>query len=770
MPATDVTPDSFLDYALRYAALGWPVFPVYGVTNGRCDCGDASCDHEGKHPIRKLARNGFLNATTNPALIKAWWTNVPNANIGVATGPRSGIVVIDVDVRDNKPGRDNWELLQDQHGRIPDTVEAETGSGGLHIVFAWPVGHHIGNSTNALGAGLDVRGDGGYIVVEPSMHICGQPYAWEASSDPLDGVTPAPCPDWLVSLLDDPKKPKAGTVASADGPPIDDAQVLELRSALATIPADDYDTWVKVGMALHSSGAGQQAFGLWCEWAQMSPDKYHAAEQAKKWPSFSDRPDGVALSTIYALAQQHGWVNPASRAAQAFDAKLQESGRTFADLERQTGYTLKAETKDAPRAPLPVQVLEAAAQWMTTAYPHTHPIATDQAVLALASCGAARNYTSPQGDPAHGYFGVVSPSIGSLRYLRTGLHTILDQAGLRGLIRGTRLATPQTVYQTLMRAPSSLYVSADWGQMIQFARRQPSGVAEQALNVIAEAYDSPAIYLDSINDLHIGTKKDDTQPTIYAPSLSMLALVANNQVEAIGKQDEWSRGSVEQMLVAIVPESSDGIRQAPGTPPAPPEWLISHIKRLRDKDGIHVGNLDAIAGQSGGQAPTPVVVTWGVAADAHEQFLLAIAKDDRRLLPLAYGAVRILRRLAVAFAAWDNPGRPVITQEHLDWIVTYVHRHLGLFIDKMNILGSEDGRSTTYQKVLDKIVGSGRQGMTFRNITQYVWAFKNMTTDKRTELISMLLGDKEIVEVAVGNKRKRVYVAARFSTETTPAG
>ena len=87
------------DAALDYAARGWPVFPVWWALGGRCACGNPDCPHPAKHPIGKLAPKGRNSATTNSETIKKWWMDYPEANIGIPTGPESGLVVVDVDPR-----------------------------------------------------------------------------------------------------------------------------------------------------------------------------------------------------------------------------------------------------------------------------------------------------------------------------------------------------------------------------------------------------------------------------------------------------------------------------------------------------------------------------------------------------------------------------------------------------------------------------------------------------------------------------------------------
>jgi hypothetical protein len=157
--------------ALRYAARGWPVVPLYPVVDGTCACARGeSCPHPGKHP---RTPNGVHNATTNRKRIKAWLEKWPGANFGIATGRRSGIFVLDVD---GKVGKASLEALQDNHGRLPKTITVETGN-GHHLYFRCG-GAGVGNSAGRLGTGIDVRGDGGYVVAAGSLHSSGAVYRY----------------------------------------------------------------------------------------------------------------------------------------------------------------------------------------------------------------------------------------------------------------------------------------------------------------------------------------------------------------------------------------------------------------------------------------------------------------------------------------------------------------------------------------------------------------------------------------------------------------
>lgn len=181
------------DAAAYYAAkMKWAVLPLHSINAGKCTCGDPRCPSPGKHPLTK---HGVKEATTDLATIRNWWHRWPSANIGVATGKISGFFALDLDGQDGEETLATWQL---EHGPLPDTPTSRTGSGGRHLTFAYP-GLPIQNKVR-IGPGVDVRGDGGYIVVPPSIHVSGRRYTWEPSAKP--GKTPlSPAPGWLLAML-----------------------------------------------------------------------------------------------------------------------------------------------------------------------------------------------------------------------------------------------------------------------------------------------------------------------------------------------------------------------------------------------------------------------------------------------------------------------------------------------------------------------------------------------------------------------------------------
>jgi hypothetical protein len=134
------------------AAAGVPVFP---------------CLVEGKRP---LTRRGFLDASSDPEQVAAWWSRIPDANIGLPTGAASGVVVVDVDVHGPHDGRAAFQRATDAGLVDGAGLLVRTPTGGTHVYFPATPGQEQ-RSWQAATAGVDFRGDGGYIIAPPSRRI-----------------------------------------------------------------------------------------------------------------------------------------------------------------------------------------------------------------------------------------------------------------------------------------------------------------------------------------------------------------------------------------------------------------------------------------------------------------------------------------------------------------------------------------------------------------------------------------------------------------------
>lgn len=170
---------SYIDHAMAYVRAGWSIFPLTPGTK-----------------IPFAGTRGFKDATADVEQITKWWTQHPNANIGLATGKRSGVWVIDVDMKNGKDGCASLKAFAAQFKDVPQgTKRVRTPSGGFHLYVEYDEAAPVGNRADVL-SGIDIRGDGGYVVLPPSSTAVGE-YSWAADAE---STKVAPATSWFLAL------------------------------------------------------------------------------------------------------------------------------------------------------------------------------------------------------------------------------------------------------------------------------------------------------------------------------------------------------------------------------------------------------------------------------------------------------------------------------------------------------------------------------------------------------------------------------------------
>lgn len=180
-------PEEMLDHALKYAERGWPVFTL-----------------QPRDKIPFKGSRGFQDAATSEILVTRMWDDHPDANIGMATGKDAKLWILDVD---GEKGSQSLTALETALGPLPETLEQQTGSGGRHLFFRWFPGREVRNKQSFRhdcmkldpkeGTGIDIRGEGGYIVLPPSRHPNGQVYVWPYGEDTPILEIPTAWLDWI---------------------------------------------------------------------------------------------------------------------------------------------------------------------------------------------------------------------------------------------------------------------------------------------------------------------------------------------------------------------------------------------------------------------------------------------------------------------------------------------------------------------------------------------------------------------------------------------
>lgn len=256
-------------------------------------------------PKSPLTSRGFLDATQDPDRIRTWWRRWPDALVGVPTGSITGLLVVDFDAhkadetaRAWVDSHTDWLLQTRAHGTL---------NGGRHYLFKLPPGQHYGSGVNvqlsgAQRHGIDIRCEGGYII-------------WW----PLHGGTStgevAPLPAGLIDERRIEQKELPPLPARSPEKWAKDRQIV--ASALAWVDPGSYDTWFRVGMAIHLATDGSEdGFHLWHAWSSGEltgeiPASYSGeADCRAHWASFGgDKPRGglVTLGSVFAVAKAAGW-------------------------------------------------------------------------------------------------------------------------------------------------------------------------------------------------------------------------------------------------------------------------------------------------------------------------------------------------------------------------------------------------------------------------------------------------------------------------------
>lgn len=177
---------SLVDCALYYASNGWPVFLMGRHSKfPRIPSDPEKASRQGWDK----PGHGHLDATTDLTQISRWWKKFPHGNIGMPTGSASGFLVVDIDGMD---AAKRYDAMGDVLSPL-----IQKSARGWHLFYAWSRDcDGIKSSAGVVGEKIDIRADGGYVALSPSVHPSGFAYRWKNWD-----VEPSPPPSWLTDLL-----------------------------------------------------------------------------------------------------------------------------------------------------------------------------------------------------------------------------------------------------------------------------------------------------------------------------------------------------------------------------------------------------------------------------------------------------------------------------------------------------------------------------------------------------------------------------------------
>lgn len=720
-----------LDYALAYAALGWAVVPLHYITAaGRCSCGES---HEGnnsagKHPDHRFARHGVHSATTNPETLRAWWAANPSMNVGIALGKASGIVAVDIDPRNG--GDETWaQFVERNGGRLPDTAIARTGGGGLHILFR----HDPERALVKPGKGVDIKGDGGYIVVEPSGHASGGRYLWDAEADPLEGQSIADAPAWLSA-------PRAATVTRIGAAPralgyLDPQRALDLRAALAHLDHDDYHVWIGVGMALHSTAAAE-AFELWDEWSQRSA-KYAGPAQRAKWATFGAH-DGLHVESIFVWARDAGWSGDAPRVSVPM-----ETIKLAAPAPAPGTRGAQAAALGIDRVP---GVLGELVDWINATAPRPQPLFAVSTALAIGSVVCARRYRGmPRGNFTSLYFFHLGVSGSGKDHAKQCVNTALEAAEWPELIgKGSSYASDAGVFAALYQQPQHITITDEIGRALANARSDGAMHLRSAITSLIEMWGSlhgrlyPKHY--SSHGLTSEQAAAAAERVVRKPALTLIALGQPAVFWPALDEGAVRDGFLSRLIVV---ETDIGRGLDGETPDLPvPDSFAPWVRGVR---ASRAGNLGQLIDPPASIDPAPIDVPSTPEAlavfRAYQVQLIAEmdALEAEGLADLQNRRAEQAMRIAVILAVSSNVEQPLITGELARWAVAFVGFHAGITLQavRQNMHGS------TFAKwqadVLKAIHQGGAKGRSERELIRLCRPFNALEPRQRRSVLDALL-------------------------------
>lgn len=502
--------------AAYYASLGLRVVPLHGAYARLCTCNNPACRSPAKHP-RTI--NGLKDGSSDAEVVTRMWTRWPFASIGICTGTDSGVLVIDLDDLQQVPDvLRSWAL--DEH---PPTWRATTGRGGKHVFFRYDVDIAGIKSRTGVWPKVDVRADGGYVVAAPSPHINGNTYQWDIGCAPADTEL-ASLPDEIEKAL----RAGGGTLVeqpafvagSPGGPdasysrvgPLPGTRELRLhaddeariRAALQFIDATKRDDWLHIGMALKSTGAGQQAFDIWTEWSQTKPHKFNEADQIATWRGLKELlPHGeeITIAKLFWMAKQRGAPDFTTVEVQLVEVPPQSTEQDAEPVENLPGANAEPVPTSAVeplfedfwprlrnRSPLLAEIVD----WITRTAPKKQPLLAFGNALAAIGALLGRRVRSPGNVRTNLYvFGIAGSGRGK-EHSRQCVSQLFSKAGLGHWIGSDKWKSDSGVRTELLKAPAHLAQLDEFGKVLaqvasKYAPSHLAGIVTMLLELSGRA-------------------------------------------------------------------------------------------------------------------------------------------------------------------------------------------------------------------------------------------------------------------------------------------
>lgn len=709
-----------------------------------------------------------------------WWDENPEHGIGVIHS-RSGTCTIDIDDIDSARlalealGVDMDELLE-------QGVQIQSREGRAKLLYSAPPDlpqkrHNLNwpcqNSKKHFCV-IEFRAGDVQDVLPPSIHPdTGEPYQWQGDWRELPDLPHelfCAWREWTLAkqAMEDAcpwRKEKQGTPSKAPRKTYTQGEGVigafnKAHDVGSILEANEYR---KAGGRWRSphSESGIPGVVLLPESDPQQVYIHHASDP------LSDGHAHDAFS-LYCQIEHNGDVTAAvKQAAHDMGIEREEDKEGAAIAERMLSGSKKATVTPIPapqrREPeeetapdpgsIPCEMGRVVETWLCDQMHSVKPDATRQAVLSYLCHVTARRYTTPDGQPTTTFFAISDSSVAGLRRMKGVLYSLAARMGERKSLRGTGIPSSGVLYAALLRSPRMYWMTDEYGHIVQMARRQQSGALESAIATLHECYTGGTIFIDPDTARTTQKERDLKDCDIYHPGVTLCALLAHDQLSALGQRSEYGRGTLQQTLTITAGDAIDDHVPELGDPP---DNLLDWHKKI--------GSVPGIPGFD--QAPTapPQMTTVHIDANAEPVFsearksMQAYMNTDSRQQwrGMVHGYVQSARRVACALAAWEAPESPVVSREVAEWVCQWATRCLMRVIPRMEVTVTDNDEPDVIQRVQQLLFEAGKP-LTSREIVKRCRPFRRLSHDDREAILAQMADDGECI--AHKTDRTTKYVA-----------
>lgn len=641
---------SILESALSYAWRGWPVLPL-----------------QGKIP---LTSHGVKDATCDEATLRAWWKRWPTANVGIACGKTSGLLVVDVDKRSG-----GLETIAGYE--LDPTLTVETGGGGLHFYYRWPA-EPITGGKDRFGPGVDCQGEGRYVVAPPSIHPeTSEQYRWLGDADVLD------LPAVLVEAAT-PKPTLPVVVRPAVAVPVD-----VMERARRYVSQMDPSVSGKGGhnALFRVANALVNGFDLDHVSARRIIDDYNATKAAPPW---SDKEINHKIDD----AAKAGTYNGRPRGCLLRDDDRSDPKPVAAIVLADRRRREFAASKAAPAHLLdPPGLVGQMARFIDATSVHRCPLLAVAGALVTVGVAAGRRYrTDRDVRPVLYLVGVAESGVGKEAARQCAI-AVLTAAGLGERVGTDDVSSAAALSAMLKSYPVKLLLLDELGRMLEaYSSRTAASFERQIVTALIRLW-------SCANGKYLGKGMADKTPEpIVEPHLTMYGTTTPGSLARSLKGSDVSDGVLSRILLVPV----DHGRQRAVTPTesrkAPPGDLVAQLKALA---------APAMPGDVSDQdiaalrANTITVATSEEAAELLGQiadFVDGALESDREHRELWVRAEEQAQRIALVLAV--GCGSHTIERSHLEWAWDFVRWSVGRSRDLVAAHMAETPEDAARQAIL----------------------------------------------------------------------